>query len=113
MDESEPMIGEPIDDEARFTLEQLCELCGVSSETVLEFVAHGVLEPQGQRPQSWRFSNRMLIRSRKAHRLRRDLDLNLPGVALCLELLEELETLRRQLSALGRRELITRARLDE
>ena len=38
-------------------------------------------------------------RARTALRLQRDLEINLPGVALALELLEELDRLRRELAA--------------
>ncbi len=39
----------------------------------------------------WRFSGAALRRARLALRLERDLELNLAGVALALELMEELE----------------------
>lgn len=100
---SEPkelIIGELVDDERRYTLRELCLACGVTAESVIDLVEHGVLEVEGRRPSAWRFSNRMLIRSRQAHRLQRDLQLNLPGLALCLELLDEIEVLRRRLSVL-------------
>lgn len=103
-DSKDPMIGEVVDDRARYTLREVCEQCGVSAEHVIELVQHGVLHPEGREPVSWRFSSRMLIRSRKAHRLRRDLDLNLPGLALCLELLDEVESLRREVKVLRRRD---------
>jgi chaperone modulatory protein CbpM len=89
MTDTDELTGELIDDEGRHTLLQLCELCGTSAETVIELVDHGVLTPEGAEPVAWRFSRRMLLRSRKAHRLQRDLDLNLPGLALCLDLLDE------------------------
>jgi chaperone modulatory protein CbpM len=48
----------------------------------------------------WRFSGTALRRTRLALRLERDLELNLAGVALALDLMEEVERLRR---ALGER----------
>ena len=44
----------------------------------------------------WRFSGAQLRRARIALRLERDLGLNAAGVALVLELLEELEQFRRE-----------------
>jgi chaperone modulatory protein CbpM len=44
----------------------------------------------------WRFSGAALRRARIALRLERDLGVNLPGVALALDLLEELQRLRRE-----------------
>jgi chaperone modulatory protein CbpM len=43
----------------------------------------------------WRFSGRSLHRAQVARRLHEDLDVNLPGIALALDLLEEIERLRR------------------
>ena len=47
-------------------------------------------------PTEWRFSGAQLRRARIALRLERDLGVNAAGVALALELLEELEQLRRE-----------------
>jgi len=103
-DPKEALVGELVDDEHRYDIEQLCRVCGVASSAVIEMVEHGVLEVEGGAPARWRFSNRMLVRFRAAHRLRRDLQINLPGVALCLDLLDELESLRREVSVLRRRD---------
>ena len=43
---------------------------------------------------AWRFSGSALRRAATAQRLTRDLGLNAAGVALALDLLEEIETLR-------------------
>jgi chaperone modulatory protein CbpM len=94
------LTGEIVDNRAHYTLRELSELCGASPESLVEFVHHGVLDPEGREPEAWLFSAHMVIRTRKAHRLLRDLDLNLPGVALCLDLLDEVELLRRQVRAL-------------
>ena len=47
----------------------------------------------------WRFSGTALRRTRLALRLERDLELNLAGVALALDLMEEVERLRQALRA--------------
>jgi chaperone modulatory protein CbpM len=58
-------------------------------------VAEGVIEPHGEERARWRFTGRSVIRTQVAVRLCEDLDVNLPGVALALDLLEEIERLRR------------------
>lgn len=95
-------IGELVDESERVTLRQLCELCGVPAEYVIELVEYGVIEPEGSTPPEWRFSGRTVSRSLRARRLERDLGLNLQGVALSLDLLEELESLRQEVEALRR-----------
>jgi chaperone modulatory protein CbpM len=63
----------------------------------MAWVSEGVLSPAGGSPQDWRFSGDSLKRAKTAARLMHDLELNLPGVALALNLLEELDRLRSQL----------------
>jgi len=93
--------GTVIEDDS-LTLEQLCHACGVHTEWVISLVEESIIEPQGQEIQVWRFSGTSLVRVRSALRLQRDLGLNLAGIALALDLMEELEDLRAQLRIRGR-----------
>ena len=49
--------------------------------------------PLGGSRHEWRFTRLSVVRVAKARRLERDLDLNPPGVALVLDLLDELDAL--------------------
>ena len=86
--------GVVLDEDIRFTLVELSHACEVQCEWVIELVEQGVLEPEGSKPDQWHFPATCLSRTRKARRLQQDLELNLPGVALVLDLLEEIEFLR-------------------
>lgn len=92
-----PVRGQVIEEEATFSLDQLCTVCAVSEDEVVSLVEEGVLDPSGREPLRWRFEAVSIRRVRRAHRLRRDLGVNLAGVALALELIEELEALRARL----------------
>jgi chaperone modulatory protein CbpM len=81
------------------TLEELCDACSVEANWVVELIEHGVVEPVG-RSGDWYFARVSIIRVAKAKRLERDLSLNLPGIALALDLLEEIEGLRSRLRML-------------
>lgn len=94
-----------LDERLRFTLSDMCRICGVHAEFLIELVAEGVIVPQGARaaarrpparPAHWHFDGIAVVRVQRAVRLQQDLGVNLPGVALALELLDELEALRRQ-----------------
>lgn len=90
-------------DEEEITLAGLTRTCRVHAEWVLELVDEGVIEPRGVRegtasPQ-WRFSATTIVRIEKARRLQRDLGVNLPGVALALELLDRIDALEARLRA--------------
>ena len=88
------------DREPELTLGQLCRACQVPAEFVLELVEQGVLEVQGGDSRQWRFPGSSLARVRAARRLQRDLQLNMAGTALALELLDEIQRLRRRLHCL-------------
>ena len=90
--------GTLFDDSAVLSLEDLSKMCAVDEQHIVQFVEEGVLNVVGVRTQ-WHFSGAALRRARIAVRLERDLELNLAGVALALDLLEELERLRQQLKA--------------
>lgn len=93
-----PLSGVILEEELEFSLGELTRACCVSADVVVELVAEGVIEPRNPDAGRWVFDGRDLLRLRRAINLQRDLELNLAGVALALELLEEIETLRAQVS---------------
>ena len=92
---TDPITAMLLDDSVEFSLDELCAACGVSAEFVVEIVAEGIVEPIGPERTQWRFSGVALARVQRVVRLQREFDVNLPGAALALELLEEVERLRR------------------
>ena len=86
-----------LDENTELSLNELCQACASSAECIIELVEEGVLEPVVFQQTQWRFGANSLLRARAAMRLQRDLGINLAGVALALDLLEEIETLRSQL----------------
>jgi chaperone modulatory protein CbpM len=92
--------GVVLDERVTVTLTELTQLCGSDDQVVLLLVAEGVLHPQGAAPETWRFTGIEIRRARRALRLQRDLDLNLPGTALALDLLDQIESLRERIRAL-------------
>ncbi len=95
------LSGDVLEEEVELTFIELCRACRLPAERVVELVQEGVVEPQGRDPEHWRFHGASLGRVRCALRLQRDLGVNTAGAALALELLEELESLRRRLERLG------------
>jgi chaperone modulatory protein CbpM len=95
----QPLSGAIFEESAVLTIGDLSRMCAVDERRLVEFVEEGVLEVVEAGPGEWHFTGAALRRARLALRLERDLELNLPGVALALELMEELERLRRELEA--------------
>jgi chaperone modulatory protein CbpM len=88
---------ELVDTAAPCTIEELCLACSVDANWVAELVQHGVVEPIGVMDAGLRFSTLTIVRIAKAKRLQRDLNLNLPALAVVLDLLDEIDDLRAQL----------------
>jgi len=93
-------IGTVIEEDS-LTLGQLCRACGVHADWIISLVEEGIIEPQGEDIRLWRFSGASLVRARIALRIQRDLGVNLAGIALVLDLIEELEGLRAHMKTLG------------
>jgi chaperone modulatory protein CbpM len=88
--------GTIFDESALLSLEDLSRMCAVDAQHLVQYVEEGILAVVGVHAE-WHFSGAALRRARIALRLERDLELNLAGVALALDLLEELERLRHEL----------------
>jgi chaperone modulatory protein CbpM len=88
-----------VEEEVQLSLSELCQASSAERELVLQLVEHGVIQPQGDAPQAWVFTGSSLQRTRVALRLLRDLELNLPGAALAVDLLDEIARLQRALQA--------------
>jgi len=88
-------------EEDSLTLGQLCRACGVHADWVISLVEEGIIEPEGKEIHCWHFSGANLARVQSALRLQRDLGVNLAGIGLVLDLMDQLENLRGQLNITG------------
>jgi chaperone modulatory protein CbpM len=81
---------------------QICELCRLDLEVVMELAELGVVAPRTVAAGEWQLPATALPRLRVAGRLMRDLGLNVSGAALALELLEAQHELERRIRTLER-----------
>ncbi len=97
---NEPIIScEVVTHDVTVTYGQMCRSCGVNGEWIRYLVEHGILEPQRHETVgTWYFSASQVPRAHTATRLAHDLGLNVAGIALALELIEENRKLRRRLA---------------
>lgn len=95
-----------VEETIEFTLDELGRATHTSTQWLLTLVDEGVLAPLQRAPQppDWRFSGDALRRARRAARLARDFELDLHGVALALDLLDQIERLQQRLAAAGLRD---------
>lgn len=94
---NEILTGVVLDESLELTVDDLCRSCSVRRETILALVEEGILTPMSRSGVAWRFTGVSVKRAIKATKLQRDLDLNLPGIALALDLIDEIEHLRERL----------------
>lgn len=81
-----------IDEQPTLNLEELCSACNVTPEFIEELIEYGVLEMSGQE-----FNAGHMQRVMRVVRLQQDLEVNLPGAAVILDLMDEVEEMRQQL----------------
>jgi len=73
---------------------QLCEQEEIPLEYLEQIVAHGIVHPGGDSPETWRFDAHMVQVVRRADRLYRDLEADWGGIALAMDLLQQLQEMR-------------------
>ena len=95
------LTGIILEEEIHLSLRELCDACAVHAEFITELVDEGVIEPSGFDKSHWCFSGISLHRIRAAKHLQQDLGINLAGVALALDLLDEMQRLHTQLQKLA------------
>ncbi len=104
MYKSEIVVIESQHEHVLFTLEEVCERCGSHVDIIVEMIEYGIVEPVESIEQSsdsvWYFNSHALVRLQRAQRLMNGLELNLSGVALSLELMDEIDELQKHIDIL-------------
>ena len=95
--ETNVLVGRIVEEAEILDAEQLCSVCAVERQYLLELVEQGVVEAVAAG--ELRFAGASLRRVRLAMRLRRDLGVNAAGVALVIELLDRIDSLERRAGA--------------
>lgn len=106
-----------LDEQSVLTLVEISNACAVQTEYIIELVDEGLItpevssevspeisprfSPETYEPHSWRFTGMHMRLVRIASHLQSDLGVNLAGVGLALQLLDEVEALRTRLNAMG------------
>lgn len=86
---------EIVDEHCIFDLHQFSHACGQSPEWVLQLLEYEIL-PARSDARIHQFFGEELIRARRAHRLQRDFEASLSAVAMMLDLIDEVQQLRKQ-----------------
>lgn len=82
------------------SLEELSTCVQLSPDIIIELIELHLLIPEGKNKVEWRFDEISLKRAKIASNLQRDLEINTPGLALAVELLEKIEKLESEINRL-------------
>jgi len=86
---------------AEVTIVELAECSGLPEAVLRELVEYGALAPADLEAHDWIFSGDCVVRVRAAARLRSDLELETPALALVLSLLGQIRDLDAEVRHLG------------
>ena len=92
------ILTEVLDESLQLSIGDMSRLCSIQRKVIIDMVQFGIVEPKGQGLNNWRFTGHDLVRVRQTLRLQNDLGINLPGAALVIDLLDELNQLRARIS---------------
>jgi chaperone modulatory protein CbpM len=100
MSEDDILVLELLDEYTQVAFAELLAASRWSREELIELIELGALHPSGDSEASWRFPSAALATVRSAARLRAAFELDGPGLAFALGLLERIEELQRQVREL-------------
>jgi DNA-binding transcriptional MerR regulator len=87
--------------QAPYSLDELARLGGVPPALVQRYLDDGLLEPvAGNKRTAWFFDDNALFELRRIERLRRELGVNIAGVAVIHDLLQQIDELKAELERL-------------
>lgn len=86
---------ELIDEPYIYDLKKFAQACGQTAEWVLQLLEYEIL-PARPEHRIHQFFADELSRARRASRLQRDFEASLPAVAMMMDLIDEVQQLRRQ-----------------
>ncbi len=94
------LVGVLIEETTTISFYEVCHKYNISEELLSEMVEQGLFPNQPSDKDRIALDQKALRRLEAAFRLHKDLGINLPGVALALDLLEEIEKMHKELEIL-------------
>lgn len=94
------LIGVLIEETTTISFHGVCQKYNIPGELLSEMIEQGLFPNQCIDKEQIALDQKALRRLEAALRLHKDLGINLPGVALALDLLEEIEKMRQELEIL-------------
>jgi chaperone modulatory protein CbpM len=100
MSDQKRISGVLIDESTTFSYIEVCQRYHIPEKLLMEMLEEGLFSNQASAIEDLQINAKELYKIESAFRLHQDLDINLPGVVLALELLDKIEQLNNELSVL-------------
>ncbi|MGL5741247.1 MAG: chaperone modulator CbpM [Legionella sp.] len=100
MKQDTTLVGVLIEETTTFTFNEVCTKYHISNELLLEMVEYGLFSSPTTQTEQLKLNQKDVLKIESAFRLHRDFGINIPGVALALELLEKIDQLNDELTIL-------------
>lgn len=100
MKENNLFLGVIVEETTSISFVEVCHKYRINQDLLLEMIDYGLLSAQINQDNQASIDQKSLQRMETAFRLHRDLEINLAGVALALDLLDEMKDLRSELDIL-------------
>lgn len=75
------------------TFEEICRAVHADDELIIQLIEYHIIQPKGSSKKNWEFDDAALKRVRLARNFYYDLEVNLQGIALLIDMLERIEVL--------------------
>jgi len=99
-DELKTISGTIISGDVTLSFTEICSATKVNPQLVLELIEYHIIQPQGNAESNWAFDHICLKRVRLARNFYHDLEVNLPGIALAIDMLERIDALEAEIAKL-------------
>ncbi|WP_454781249.1 chaperone modulator CbpM [Legionella sp. WA2022007384] len=100
MKQDNTIIGVLIEETMTISFNEVCQRYHIPEELLHEMVEYGLFSTKTTKKEHLKLNPNDLRKIESAFRLHQDLGINLPGVALALELLEKIDQLNEELNIL-------------
>ncbi|KTC88599.1 chaperone modulator CbpM [Fluoribacter dumoffii] len=100
MKQDNTIIGVLIEETTSISFKEVCQKYHIPKELLIEMVEYGLFSTSTTKTEQLKLTQKDLRKIESAFRLHRDLGINLPGVALALDLLEKIDQLNDELNIL-------------
>lgn len=84
------------DENVTYSIIEISELCAISEEMIVQMIEYDIITPSQDNQQMFNYI--ALHRAQKAMRLHQDLEINWAGIAVILDLLNEINELKKRVA---------------